>query len=159
MIIDKINRSNRQSIGFTLIELLVVMGIMAVLAALSLFALQGARESARDAQRRADLETIRSGLELYKADCNQYPSSSGGNVATVLGSSLTGGGPPPASCVATNVYIAEVPNDPVSGKYYYYESGGANNQSYSLCTFLEGGGTASCGSCGGVTCNYEVKNP
>ncbi len=41
--------------GFTLIELLVVIAITAILIGLSVFGLQGARESARDAQRKADL--------------------------------------------------------------------------------------------------------
>ena len=61
--------------AFTLIELLVVISIIGILIAISIFGLSGARESARDARRKSDLELIRSGLELYKADCNTYPGS------------------------------------------------------------------------------------
>ena len=61
--------------GFTLIELLVVISIIGILIAVSIFGLSGARESARDARRKSDLELIRSGLELYRADCNAYPTT------------------------------------------------------------------------------------
>ncbi|MCK4588676.1 prepilin-type N-terminal cleavage/methylation domain-containing protein, partial [Candidatus Woesebacteria bacterium] len=60
--------------GFTLIELLVVISIIGILLALSIFGLQGARKSARDSKRKADIELIRSGIEIYKADCNVYPT-------------------------------------------------------------------------------------
>jgi general secretion pathway protein G len=65
--ISSINR------GFTLIELLVVMTLIGLLVGISLFAMGGARESARDGSRKADLEAVRSALELYKADCDEYP--------------------------------------------------------------------------------------
>lgn len=132
--------------GFTLIELLVVISIIGILIGLSIFGLQGAREAARDARRRGDLELIRSGLEIYKADCNTYPTS--------LGSSLIGSGTP-ASCTGT--YIAEVPTDPSPDRAYYYSSDGVV---YELCAALEEGGEDTCsGSCGGQTCNYKITNP
>jgi len=140
----------RKKSGFTLIELLTVMTIIAVLAGLALVSLQGARKSARDGKRKADLEQVRSALEMRRADCGSYPSgslSSGGNI--------TGDGSNP-SCLASTVYIT-IPADSLPGRVYSY-TGAAN--SYTLCAALEvGGGIVSgCGSCG-VTCNWKVTNP
>lgn len=149
--------------GFTLIELLVVMTIIGVLAALSLFALSGTRESARDGRRKADLETIRSALELYKADCDAYVIASG-NVGSVLdtdggaGVRLVGSGASP-SCPITNVYLERIPNDSLTGRNYYYSSTGTT---YQLCARLEETPTVSdctSSSCGSVACNYRVIQP
>jgi type II secretion system protein G len=139
--------------GFTLVELLVVVAIISLLAAISLFALQGARQSARDTKRKSDLEIIRSGLELYRADCNNYPAS------ITYGSSLTGSGSP-ITCLASNVYISKVPSDPSSGRNYSYVRSGTT---YTLCASLEQApnpsmSTSGCGSCG-VSCNYKVTGP
>ena len=61
--------------GFTLIELLVVIAIIAILSAIGLVALNGAREKARDAQRRSDIAQIRTALSLYYDDNGStYPS-------------------------------------------------------------------------------------
>jgi general secretion pathway protein G len=138
--------------GFTFIELLVVIAIMVILTAISLFALQGARESARDTRRKSDLEVIRSGLELYRADCNSYPAS------ISFGGSLTGN-PPPASCSNSNIYISKVPSDPSSGRNYSYVSVPPYT-TYNLCASLEqgGGSVTGCGSCG-QACNYKVSGP
>lgn len=149
--------------GFTLIELLIVMTIIGVLAALSLFALRGARESARDARRKADLETIRSGLEIYKADCDYYVDN-----LPVPDSSLDGNDAP-CSVGASNVYIKAVPDDPLSGRDYTYApsgcTGGTDCTEYLVWAALEDPGTlaAYCTgvvpSCGSETCNYCVQNP
>jgi len=140
--------------GFTLIELLVVISIIGILMAISLFGLQGARESSRDARRKADLEMIRSGLEIYKSDCNIYPPSP-------LGSSLVGSGTP-TSCATTNIYISLVPSDPLDpGRLYPYSR--PITTTYILCASLENPPSPAvdvtgCGSCG-QTCNYKVTNP
>lgn len=137
--------------GFTLIELLVVISIIAILISLSIFGLQGARESSRDARRKADLELIRSGLELYKSDCNTYPDN--------LNDPVQGTGSPPA-CATTNTYIQDVPTDPASpSRVYLYSTAGTT---YELCASLEQGeGTVTCGGSAdcGETCNYKVTNP
>ncbi len=139
--------------AFSLIELLVVLSIIAVLVGLSAFGLQEARESARDAQRKAELETIRTGLSFYKADCNAYPTSTGSNFGNMYPSSFG------SSCAGTNTYIEEVPNDPIDGNLYYYTSTGTT---YTICASMEAGGptpvqcsTANCGD----TCTYYVTNP
>jgi len=141
--------------GFTLIELLVVISIIGILIGLSVFGLQGSRKASRDAVRKADLEMIRSGLGMYRADCNIYPLSLDLSAST----SLKGDGTTP-SCATTNVYIAATPVDPISpAAGYIYSSDGIT---YSICASLEQGGvTVSCGStsCGGATCNYKVTNP
>lgn len=65
--------------GFTLIELLVVIAIIAILSAIGLVALNGAREKARDAQRRSDIAQIRTALSLYYDDNgSSYPNAVGG---------------------------------------------------------------------------------
>lgn len=147
--------------GFTLIELLIVMAIIGLLAGISLFAMSGARESARDTKRKADLETIRSGLELYKADCNYYP-----NTKPSPGSQLTGVAP--CNPVNSNVYIQAIPDDSDSGKNYIYiplPSGCNNNcTGFRLWTALEEPGSlpsycTSAPSCGSASCNYCVISP
>lgn len=139
--------------GFTLIELLVTITIIGVLAAISLFGLAGARESARDGRRRSDLESVRTALELYKADCDRYPAS------ISFGSSLRGSGAS-SRCPVGNTYMQILPTDPVSGRRYVYNS---NGSTYELCSSLEQttSGTASpcTGGCGSGTCNYRVTSP
>ncbi len=134
-----------QNFGFTLIELLVTMTIVAVLLSIALVSYQGARKSARDGKRKADLEQIRSALEMCRSDTGVYPDT--------IYSNITCGTP-------AKTYLSGTPKDPSTGSNYYYL--GATN-TYTLCAYLEIGGVdGSCGtaSCGpGKTCNYIVKNP
>lgn len=145
--------------GFTLIELLVVVSIIGVLLGLSVFGLQGARQSSRDAKRKSDLEMMRSGLEIYKADCDVYPLAS-----QVVSSTALEGTGSPSSCAVANIYISSVPKDSMdpASKYAYSRP---TTTAYILCASLEqipspAMDVTGCGSCGtGVTCNYKVTNP
>lgn len=126
--------------GFTLIEILVVIALIGVLSGILIVSFQGVRKSARDGKRKADLEQIRSGLEMCKQQTRTYPSV------------LTG-------CSA---FIPATYADPLAGYTYYYTSSGTT---FRLCAYLEGGEvTTNCpsctsNSCGTKNCNYSTCNP
>jgi len=141
---------HKNGAGFTLIELLVATGVMAVLMGISLVSYQGSKKAARDGKRKADIEQIRSALEIYRTDCKTYPTS--GNFTALQGELVAG------VCV-NNTYMEKIPADPGSNSYYYNRSG---SNSYVLCASLETsteGLKPDCGSnCVGI-CNYKVINP
>jgi prepilin-type N-terminal cleavage/methylation domain-containing protein len=63
--------------GFTLVELLVVIGVLGVLVAGILIAVNPAQQlaKARDAQRKSDLRNIQEALNRYQAVNGSYPTA------------------------------------------------------------------------------------
>jgi len=61
--------------GFSLIELLVVIAITAVLLAVALPNFLSARERARDAQKKQELNEMKNALRLYYSDFQGYPAA------------------------------------------------------------------------------------
>ncbi len=59
--------------GFTMIELLVVTTIIILLSTIALVSYSRANMSARNGKRKADLETLRQALVLYRTDTGAYP--------------------------------------------------------------------------------------
>lgn len=108
-----------QSHGFTFIELLVSVTIVAVLMATAVVSFSSTNTKARDAKRKADLETIRSALEICRANTGSYP-------ATITGS---------ITCSDGKVVLQVTPTDPKTNLDYGWASGGAT--SYTLSTTLE----------------------
>ncbi|OQB44301.1 MAG: Type II secretion system protein G precursor [Parcubacteria group bacterium ADurb.Bin159] len=129
--------SNKKA--FTLIELLVVVAIIAMLAAISVVALNNARARARDSKRLADIKQIQTALELYYLDQNGYPATA----SVASGSAISSGG---------TVYMAQVPTAPqpsdcwsTEDKYTYTAQGAAGAYtSYTLqyCLGASSGGIA-----------------
>lgn len=161
--------------GFTLIELLVVISIIGILIGLSAVAFQSAKASSRDTKRRADLEDIRSALEIYRTDCAGYPATvntkiqacgASGSSECTWGSGKIVGDGSPSSCATANTYMSQVPKDPhPSYTYQYYTS----TTGYTICARLENGpstgidcnGNGSADeNCGpSLLCNYRVASP
>lgn len=144
-----LNMKHKNKKGFTLIELLIVISIIVLLSGISIFALQGARTSGRDARRKADLENVMSAMILYKADCGQYPSS------VTFGSALTSSSGSDG-CTENNTYMAEVPNDPLSSQTYCYNK--ISNTQACLCADLENDPDTS-STCASCTCDYRILSP
>jgi len=97
--------------GFTLIELLVVIGILAVLLAITLIAINPARQfsQANNTKRRSDVNAILNAVNQYMADNKgALPSGITGTVQSI---SNTG-----ANICAALVpqYIAALPRDPLT---------------------------------------------
>lgn len=59
--------------GFTLIELLVVIAIISILSTLVVVSLLSSRAKSRDANRILQLIEVRTALELYHSQYNEYP--------------------------------------------------------------------------------------
>lgn len=78
--------------AFTLMELLVVMGIIVLLMSVGVVSYSQTNRKARDAKRKADIESIRSALELYRTDQGSYPVLGTNGSTCITDISIAGGG-------------------------------------------------------------------
>lgn len=134
-----LNRRARPiSRGFTLIELLVVVAIIGMLASVVIASLGNVRVKGRDARRIADLQQIRTALELYYSINGEYPQTEWNGWKCSFDSATW-------ASLQTDLapYIRVLPKDPLntgipwfSGSYgYCYVRSSANV--YNLVTQLE----------------------
>jgi prepilin-type N-terminal cleavage/methylation domain-containing protein len=145
--------------GFSFIEILVVMSVIGILTAVTLTGINASRKSARDGQRKSDLEQIRSALEMYRADnageypgeasCDSSRGSGGGNCRCVdpcpRNGSDWGGN---ISAALEPNYLQSLPIDPINSSryYYYYEPICSGTQN--ICGVSK--------TCSGGCCAYEL---
>jgi prepilin-type N-terminal cleavage/methylation domain-containing protein len=79
----------KKSKSFTLIELLVVISIIALLAAIVLVFLSGARNRTKDARIIADMGQIRSSAEIFLRNTGSYTNLCSSTDVTTLQSDIT----------------------------------------------------------------------
>ncbi len=98
--------------GFTLIELLVVIGIIGILAAVVLVAVNPGRQfnSARDTQRRSDLYSITNAIYQYAAENNGHIPADITTTPTALGTAGVD-----LSQELVPKYMIAIPKDPTTG--------------------------------------------
>jgi general secretion pathway protein G len=71
----QIRKARQQESGFTLIELLIVIVIIGVLAGIVVFAVGGITNTGQDAACKADIKTVKTAVEAYRAQSGSYPTS------------------------------------------------------------------------------------
>jgi general secretion pathway protein G len=117
---DKHNKGTRFKRGFSLMELMIVIAIIALLAIVVMGNYFNQIKKGRDARRKTDLDQLRTALEDYADDNNQYPAES----------DMTCGS------TALRPWIKEVPCEPGTTDSYLYLSG-TNNLDYCIYTQLQ----------------------
>ncbi|MCK4782087.1 prepilin-type N-terminal cleavage/methylation domain-containing protein [Candidatus Parcubacteria bacterium] len=126
--------------GFTVIELLVVIAILGLLASVVLVHLKGAKVSARDAERKGEVDSIRKALAFYYTEHSKYPVS--GEWISLEKDAEDGG----LVSQALSEWLPDMPEDPLypntkesTGEpfSYQYSTGETGGYGYKIRTEME----------------------
>jgi general secretion pathway protein G len=147
--------------GFTLLEVLVSATIIAVLTAIGIVSYASVNKRSRDVKRKSDMEQMRSALEMFRADNNEYPNP--GTNASIIAGQFNQASVLEDDLVST--YLPAVSTDPDVDQSYYYQpiATGGVYTSYCLCSYLEtlpqGTSSTTCTVALAGSCNYGLKSP
>lgn len=121
--------------GFTLIEMLIVVAIIGILAGSVLVGLGPVQRQGRDSRRISDLRSVQNALELYYNKCGFYPGGVAGAACPAFGALATWA-ELTTSLTGSNLGVRQIPNDPSSGRNYFYRTNAAGS-GYVLGATLE----------------------
>ena len=104
--------------GFTLIEVLLVIGLIAILAAIVIIAINPARQfaQARNTQRSSDVNAILNAVHQNMIDHNGNWTCAAGDLPTTSTKMASSGGYDIYPCLVPT-YLPAIPYDPVTGFY------------------------------------------
>lgn len=141
--------------GFTLVELMVTVSIIAILIAIGIASYSSVNKRSRDTKRKSDIEQIRSGLEMYRAQNGSYPSPGSGSFVNASG----------LSAYLVSGYMPAIPADPQGTSPYIYQykatdASGSTYYGYCLSAYLETQDlTDTCTPDATLSHNYGTKSP
>lgn len=117
--------------GFSLIELLVVATIIIVLSTIGIVSFSNSGKTARDNRRKADMETVRQALVLFRNEQGDYPTISSGELWERYDDMVF--------TLASTGYLSNpTPLDPKNDATYYYGyTSTFPNPTFCLCAQLE----------------------
>jgi len=118
--------ASRQGAGFTLMEIMLVVMIIALLAAMLINGSTDFFSFGQDTRVKADINTVRTMLTMYRGGAGNYPSTSQGLKALIT---RPDGEPRP---VTWRPITDKVPIDPWGHEYVYVCPGQKNPNSFDL---------------------------
>lgn len=147
----------KQKNGFTLVEFLIVIGIILLLATVSIMALNSQRAKARDAKRISDVGQLTTALAFYFSDEGVYPATTeplalGKNGIDKLCAKSEGGFVNASTnCKLETTYMSVIPGDPLANFQFIYTG---SEQGYDISFKTEG--TSSLGPAGTYHAHSQV---
>ncbi len=107
--------TNKKNSGFTLVEILIVVVILGILAAIVIPQFSQASTEARENRLRADLQTVRSQIELYKVQhSDNLPGAGSASLVNALIGKTDLAGATSTASTAFGPYLQQIPVNPFS---------------------------------------------
>lgn len=111
--------------GFTLVEMLIVIGLIALVATITVSGFGNLQQGARDGRRKEDIDKVNTAIQAYRNDTGKFPTAVNyGELMSIL----------------TPDYISVPPVDPLNRDGFVYTYFSADGSRYELGARLEARG-------------------